>query len=213
MEIEVGGVLFDNDGVLVDSHRQVESAWGQLAAEFDLDIQTLLGELAGVRAVDTLSRYLTPDQAARADARLEDLELELAHTTRPLKGAPDVLNHLDDLSWSIVTSASRRLAEARWRGAGITVPPSTVTADDVSHGKPYPDPYLLAARSLGVDPTDCVVFEDSASGGSAGRAAGSTVIAVGAQPWTFEPWARVNDLTGVQVRLLETGRTLIRIRT
>ena len=197
MNLQADAILFDNDGVLVDSHHETEEAWRQLAREFDLDITPLLVELVGVRAVDTLGRHLPPDQLGPAVDRLEDLEVELAPDTRPLTGAIELLDQLPAGSWTIVTSATRRLAEARWRGAGIPIPDHPVTAEDVTRGKPDPEPFLAGARRLGVDPTRCVVFEDSPSGGAAGSAAGAVVVAVGDQRWAREPAVRVADLTQV----------------
>lgn len=199
MTLTAAAVLFDNDGVLVDSHREVDLAWRQLADEYGLETEQLLVELVGVRAVDTLARYLPPEDSASAVDRLEDLEVKLADQTRPLAGAPQLLAALSGLRWTIVTSATARLAEARWRGAGIPVPANPVTADDVSKGKPDPEPYLVGARTLDVDPADCLVFEDSPAGGEAARAAGATVVAVGPLPWSFEPAARIPDLNGLIV--------------
>lgn len=197
MLIDAEAVLFDNDGVLVDSHRQTEQAWAQLAQEYDLDITALLAELAGVRAADTLGRHLSLDRLVSAVARLEDLEVSLAPATRALAGAIDLLDQLPAKRWTIVTSATRRLAEARWRGADITIPARTVTAEDVRRGKPDPEPFLAGAQRLGIDPSRCVVFEDSPSGGAAGVAAGAVVVAVGDQPWSVEPAVRIADLTQV----------------
>lgn len=192
-------VLFDSDGVLVDSHVQVVECWTRLAAEFGLDIDRLLTELVGVRAVDTLGRHLSGDRLVAACDRLEDLEVETAGGTVPIVGAAELLAALPDGRWTIVTSATRRLGTARWRGAGLPVPDRLVTADDVTAGKPDPQPFQAAAKVLGVDPARCLVFEDSASGGRAALAAGATVVAVGDQPWPFEPAARVPDLHSVRV--------------
>lgn len=198
MQIECDAILFDNDGVLVDSHEQVDVAWRTLATEFELDIDAIWSELVGARSRDTLSRHLEPDVVDDAVERLERLEVELATHTQPLGGALDLIGQLGSGRWAIVTSASRRLAEARWNGAGVFAPAHTVTADDVSRGKPFPDPFVTGASRLGVDPARCVVFEDSAPGGDAGRAAGATVIAVGNQPWRFDPVGRVADLSQVR---------------
>ncbi len=102
-----------------------------------------------------------------------------------------------------MTSASRRLALARWSGARIPIPTHTVTADDVTRGKPDPEPFVTGASRLGVDIADCLVFEDSESGARAGLSAGARVIAVGDIPWSFEPLARVPDLSFATV--LPTG--------
>ena len=197
--LRADAVLFDSDGVLVDSHVHVVECWTRLAAELGLDIDRLLAELVGVRAVDTLGRYLTGDRLVAACDRLEDLEVETAGGTVPIAGAASLLRSLPVGRWTIVTSATLRLGTARWRGAGLPVPDRLVTADDVTAGKPDPEPFLAAARVLGVDPARCLVFEDSASGGRAALAAGATVVAVGDQPWPFEPAARVPDLRSVRV--------------
>ncbi len=200
MNLQVDAILFDNDGVMVDSHEQVELAWRQLTAEFGLDYDMLASELVGVRATDTLEQLLSPGDAARAVARLEDLEVGLAAAVRPLAGATDLIGRLPAGSWTIVTSASLRLATARWTAAGITIPSRIVTAEDVSRGKPDPEPFLTAARYLGVSPSRCLVFEDSSSGGAAADAAGAQVVAVGSQPWATQPAARIRDLTQVAAR-------------
>ncbi len=205
MKIPFDAILFDNDGVLVDSHVLVDVAWRQLAAEFALDYGVLEKQLIGVPAADTLAKHLEGDTLERALPRLEDLEVEVAGDTPPMAGAIELTNALPPTAWAVVTSATRRLADARWAGAGITPPPATITADDITNGKPHPEPFLNAARLLGVDPTRCIVFEDSPSGGIAGRDAGATVVAVGNQEWTIEPAARVADLTSISVSTTDNG--------
>jgi sugar-phosphatase len=199
VEITVAGVLFDSDGVLVDSHRQVELAWRTLCGEFGLDDARLATELVGVPARQTLARHLDGDALERAVVRLEELEVETAEPTDPIAGAHALLAALPADRWAIVTSATRRLGEARWRGAGLPLPRWTVTYDDVRLGKPHPEPFLTGAASLGVTAADCVVFEDSASGADAAVAAGARVVAVGSQPWRVEPVARIAALTAVTV--------------
>ncbi len=207
VEFEAEAVLFDNDGVLVDSHDLVEVAWTELAEEFSLDIETLLAQIAGVRAIDTLEQYLDQPVLDQAITRLEQIEMELAPQTKALHGAVQFLNSLPTDRWSIVTSASRHLALARWSGAGIPIPiPSnTITADDVTRGKPDPEPFIAGAHMLGAQIEHCVVFEDSESGARAGLAAGAQVIAVGDTPWSFKPAARVPDLSFVTYVSSSTG--------
>lgn len=199
MRIDVDGVLFDSDGVLVDSEAQVDAAWRQLAADFDLDADALSTQRLGVRAIDVLAHHLDGAALTSAVDRLEWLEVDLASGTRPLSGAVELCRSIPAGAWTIATSASRRLARVRWSCAGIPEPPTTVTADDVSAGKPDPEPYLAAAARLGLEPARCVVFEDSPSGGEAARGAGAVPIAVGAATWAFDPVARVADLRRVVV--------------
>ena len=209
--IEAAAILFDNDGVLVDSHADGEQAWVQLCEEFDLDFTQVSKEYVGCRPVDTLARYVKAELLAEAVERLEDLEVSSATGTKLLAGAGDLLGALAEGRWAIATSAGQRLATARWAGAGLT-PSVTVVAEDVANGKPSPDPYLLAAKRLGVDPADCIVFEDSPSGGEAGRAAGAKVIAVGDIPWSIEPFARVADLSFVEVASVSDSQITLVVR-
>jgi mannitol-1-/sugar-/sorbitol-6-phosphatase len=205
MRIEAAALLFDSDGVLIDSHHLVNAAWRQLAEEFDLNFEILSGQFTGKRSEDTLRDHLSPGLLPDAVGRLEDIEVDMATGCTPIDGAIELLDSLPEGSWTIVTSGSARLAEARWRGAGIPVPAVVVTADDVSAGKPSPQPYLKAAAILGVEPARSVVFEDASPGGEAGRAAGATVVAVGRQHWTTKPLARVDDLSQVTASASAVG--------
>lgn len=198
-------ILFDNDGVLVDSHPQVVAAWSETAQRFGLPVERLIVEAVGVPSLATLGRYLDGDELHVADQHLEALEIEYATQTEPLAGALELLASIPDGRWTIATSATTALAIARWTGAGIPYPDRVITADDVTHGKPHPEPFLRGAELLGVEPGDVIVFEDSPAGGNAGLAAGATVIAVGDQPWEHEPHARVTDLTEVSVVVDDDG--------
>ncbi|MDJ0769875.1 MAG: HAD-IA family hydrolase [Ilumatobacter sp.] len=196
--LRADAVLFDSDGVLVDSHARVLTAWAELARRFGLDFEAMSDEIAGVPADAILRRHLPATDVDDAVATLEDLEVAAAAATTPIAGATDLLLGLPTDRWAIVTSASRRLATARWSAAGI---PAThvVTADDVVDGKPHPEPFLRAAAALGVEASRCVVFEDSAAGAVAAEAAGATIVAVGDRPWAVPPAARVPDLESVTI--------------
>ncbi len=205
MIISCEALLFDNDGVLVDSHDQVVEAWTRLCGEHGLDFLALESEILGARAVDSLGRHLPADECAVAVAALATYEIDLAPFTKPLTGAPDLLATLPPDRWTIVTSAPRTLAIARFEGAGILYPDHFVCGDDVQRGKPDPEPYVAGAGKLGVDPANCVVFEDSPAGGTAAVAAGARVIAVGDVAWAVEPIARVKDLSVVTATATDSG--------
>lgn len=211
MQITCEAVLFDNDGVLVDSHQQGTDAWRRVSDEFDMDWSVVQTEFVGVPAAETLGRLLPPDRAKAAIPRLEDLEVDYATNTPVFPGSMELLAALPTGRWTIVTSASRRLALARWHAAGITPPDTVVTADDVTRGKPDPEPFVTGARRLGVDPAGCVVFEDSPSGGRAARAAGAQVIAVGDLSWDIEPTARVQDLSAVSAATAADGSIVLTV--
>ena len=178
----VAAVLLDMDGTLVDSDAAVERAWTTWAEEHGVDLHGVLAVAHGSPA-DRTVRHLLPqaDDAAVAASAARQLELQyadLSHVTA-LPGSHDLITVLDrlDLPWAVVTSADVQLAEARLDAAGIT-PPLLITVEDVTAGKPDPEGFLRAAALLGVDPTRCLVVEDSEPGLAAGRAGGMSVAAL-----------------------------------
>lgn len=171
------GVLFDLDGTLVDSTGVVDRSWVALAAEFGLDPARLRG-FHGVPARGIVDALMPPEQRAPALARIIEIELADTECISLLPGAERALQTLDGARVAIATSCTAALAAARIGAAGVPAPPVLVTADDVANGKPAPDPFLLAASRLGVDPTRCLVVEDAPMGLQAARAAGCATLAV-----------------------------------
>jgi sugar-phosphatase len=201
VRLPFAAVVFDCDGVLVDSFDAVERAWRQLATDLELPAVELLAVIHGVRAVDTLSRWVPADDLDAVLARLEELELALAGDSRPVAGALELVAALWGARWGVATSGSRRLASARLTACRFPDPAVLISADDVARGKPHPDPYLAAAAGLGVPAGDVVVLEDSESGAESAHAAGAAVIAVATTfaPGTFPAEATVADLRAVSV--------------
>ena len=193
----VAALLFDNDGVLVDSDDAGQEAWARWCEEHGQDPAVVLPIIHGRRAADTIALLLPEADRAAAGDRINALELETAYAVKPLPGAHDLLTSLEGGLWAVVTSATRPLALARLEAAGLPLPPVLVTADDVDAGKPAPDPYLAAARELGVDPTGCVVLEDAPAGVQAGLAAGARVVGVSLKDGASGAWLTVDDLRQV----------------
>ncbi|MFF3483249.1 HAD-IA family hydrolase [Streptomyces sp. NPDC002701] len=198
MKIACEGLLFDNDGVLVDSDLGVDQAWSTWARARGLDAGQVTAMVHGRRSADTVALLVTdPGERPAALAEVDRLEIEAAATTTALPGALGLLTSLPRGSWAVVTSGVTGLARARLAAAGLPLPPVLVTADDVSHGKPAPDGYLAAAGRLGVDPARTVVLEDSAAGATAGAAAGAYVIGVGRRGLDTAASVVVRDLRGL----------------
>jgi mannitol-1-/sugar-/sorbitol-6-phosphatase len=175
--IRCQGILFDLDGILISSLGSVERSWGTWARMRGIDPETALRGAHGRRAIDTLAR-LRPDLDSAAELKvIEDLEVADKKGLAVLPGVPELLRALPAERWTVVTSSTERLARVRLAAAGVPVPARLVTANQVTRGKPHPEPFLAGAALLGVRPEACVVFEDSSSGAQAGRAAGCTVIA------------------------------------
>jgi sugar-phosphatase len=177
MKITIKGILFDMDGVLVSSIGSVERSWTKWANLHGLEPMSTIASAHGRRSIDSI-RAIRPDLDAEAEnEKIEDWEVEDRDGVEQLAGVSDLIVQLPQGSWTIVTSATKRLALARLEAAGITPPANFITADAVSKGKPDPEPYRKGAELLGFDPADCLVIEDAVSGATAGRAAGCKVLA------------------------------------
>ncbi len=175
--VRTKGLLFDMDGVLVSSLGSVERSWQTWAEGHGLDVRQTIKTAHGMRAIETV-RTLKPDADHAAELKvIEDLEVEDTEGLEVLEGVVSILQLLPQKYWTIVTSATERLARSRLAHAGIPVPEHIITADMVAHGKPHPEPYLKGAKILGLAPADCIVIEDSPSGSKAGHAAGCKVLA------------------------------------
>ncbi|TWB12253.1 sugar-phosphatase [Nitrospirillum amazonense] len=171
--------LFDMDGTLIDSIAAANRAWSRWATRHGLDPAPILATMHGVRAVETIRRWAPPGTDVEAEvAQLTRDEIDDVAGTVAIPGAAAVVANLPPARWAVVTSAPRALAQVRLRAAGLTPPPVIVTAEDVSRGKPAPDPFLLAARQLEVAPRDCLVWEDAPAGIAAGEAAGAAVAVI-----------------------------------
>ncbi|WP_369187470.1 HAD family hydrolase [Streptomyces sp. R08] len=209
MTIHAQALLFDNDGTLVSSLESVRRCWTRWAEEFGITAEDFARvELHGRTAVAIAADLLPADVVPAAVARIEALEVEdVPHGGATLlPGTRDLLDALPADRWAVVTSATRRLAEARLAHAGI-LPKTLVVAEDVTRGKPDPEPYLLAARQLGVDPADCVVFEDAPAGLQAGRAAGMITVALATTHQAHELDADlvVSDLSALSALVSDGG--------
>lgn len=173
--------LFDMDGTVVDSIASANRVWRRWAGSHGLDPETVLRTMHGVRAIETVRRLNVPGMDPEHEANLLTLaEIDDVEGVVAIKGAKAFLHSLPVERWAIVTSAPRVLAIRRLEAAGLPRPRVLVTADDVVRGKPAPDCFLLAARSLGVAASDCLVWEDAPAGIGAAEAAGAAVIVVSA---------------------------------
>jgi mannitol-1-/sugar-/sorbitol-6-phosphatase len=172
-------ILFDMDGVLIDSAHVVERVWRKWALAHHLDPEIVVEQAHGRRSIETLRAVAPAMDAERENLKVEQLEIDDRQGVSALAGAAQMLRSLPPERFAIVTSATRPLAVARLGYAGIPVPRHMVAAEDVAHGKPSPEPYLKGATLLDVAPADCLVFEDTPAGVAAARAAGMRVIGVG----------------------------------
>ncbi|MFF9333048.1 HAD family hydrolase [Streptomyces albogriseolus] len=209
MTIHARALLFDNDGTLVSSLDSVNRCWTRWAVEYGLTAEDFARiELHGRPAAEIAADLLPAPVVPQAVARIEDLEVEDVADggVGLLPGTKDFLAGLPAERWAVVTSATRRLAEARLGAVGI-LPKTLIAADDITRGKPDPEPYLLAARVLGVAPADCVVFEDAPAGLQAGRAAGMTTVALTTTHRAEELTADlvVKDLSALSVLVTDAG--------
>jgi sugar-phosphatase len=177
VQISCSALLFDLDGVLVDSTPAVVRVWTKWAISHGFDPHEVVQRAHGRPSISTIRDYLP-----NADAELENLEvlngeIEDLEGVVALPGTLDLLNFLPSDRWTIVTSCARPLAEVRIRAGGLPIPEKLVTSSDIKNGKPHPEPYLKGAAVLGFPIQDCLVFEDVPAGIRSGKAAGARVVA------------------------------------
>jgi sugar-phosphatase len=183
--VECKGFLFDLDGTLVDSLPAVERSWINWAQSRGVNPQEVLAFIHGKQAITSLRHFMqgeSEEEIQREFSALEAIEARDTDGVVALPGAHALLNQLVALNipWAIVTSGTVPVAHARHAAAGLPQPAVFITAEQVVHGKPQPDAYLLGAKMLGLPPESCVVIEDAPAGVLAGLAAGCKVIAVNA---------------------------------
>ncbi len=199
------------DGILISSLGSVERSWTKWARWRGVDPVNAVRIAHGRRAIETLS-LLRPDLDSEAELKIiEDLEIEDNEGLTVLPGVLELLSALPENCWTVVTSATERLARARLAAGGIPAPKGLVTANQVTRGKPHPEPFAAGAALLGIAAEGCVVFEDSSSGAVAGRAAGCTVVATTfSHPIESLEAAHylVADLTGVKAAIENGGLVL-----
>lgn len=175
--IHCSALLFDMDGVLVDSTPTVARVWRRFAIKHGLDPKEVVQQAHGRPSIVTVRHYFPGADYEQIGSEVERQEMEDLRGVVALPGSLELLNRLPAERWIIVTSATRALAEVRLRAAGLLVPERIITADHIQNAKPHPEPYLKAASVLGFRAAQCVVVEDVPAGVRAGKAAGAKVIA------------------------------------
>lgn len=208
------GLLFDLDGVLIDSTPAVTRVWTQWAIKHGFDPEEVVRKAHGRPSIATIRDYLPHANHELQNREVERREIEDLEGVVALPGARELLSALPHDRWTIVTSCTRLLAEVRLRAAGLPVPTRLVTADDVKNGKPDPEPYLKGAASLRLSAHECIVVEDVPAGIRSGRAAGARVIAVRTTVPEAElreagaDWM-VNDCRSISVSVTNHGLNLV----
>jgi sugar-phosphatase len=207
-------ILFDLDGVLVDSTRQVDREWRDWAARKGVDGDAVMAIAHGVRTIEVIRRVAPHLDVEAEAAAIENHEAQDQTGVVVMPGAIELVRSIPAQRWGVVTSGSRLLAQNRLRYCGLPVPEVLVTSDDVIHGKPDPEPYLKGAQGLGFRPSDCLVIEDAPAGIQSARAGGMTVIGM-ASTYTAERLAEANvviqKLAAIRVSSNGTGTLLIEL--
>jgi mannitol-1-/sugar-/sorbitol-6-phosphatase len=204
MILSAKAILFDMDGVLMDSTPSVERVWRTWANMHGFDPERVASQAHGRRSIETIRAVAPEMDAEKENEVVEQMEIDDKEGVTALPGAAELLAHLPPDRLAIVTSATRPLAVARLGYAGIPVPRHMITADDVVHGKPSPEPFLKGAALLGFAPADCLVFEDSPAGISSARSAGMRAIAL----QTTYPAKQLQAATAIIGNLADVKATL-----
>lgn len=170
-------ILFDLDGVLVDSTGSVDRQWRAWAREQGIDEEAVIAIAHGVRSIEVV-RAVAPHLDALAETRKLESREAADRGIAVMPGAIELVSSIPADQWCVVTSGTRQLASGRLQRVGIPQPKVMVTADDVAHGKPHPEPYLKGAELLGVNPAESLVIEDAPAGIRSAHAGGMKVIAL-----------------------------------
>jgi mannitol-1-/sugar-/sorbitol-6-phosphatase len=176
-EASCAALLFDLDGVLINSTPAVARVWRRWAVEHGFNPEEVVARAHGRPSLTTVREYLPNADHEAENREVERREIEDLEGVVPLPGALDLLASLPEDRWTIVTSCTRPLAEVRIRAAGLPLPRKMITSNDIHHGKPHPEPYLKGASVLGFAAGECIVLEDVPAGVRAGKSSGARVIA------------------------------------
>ena len=214
MQILCRALLFDMDGVLVDSTPAVARVWTIWANKFGFDPAEVVRRAHGRPSIATIRELLPGGDHHAEDQEIEKAEIEDVGDIIALPGAARLLAALPDAQYAVVTSATHALAVVRLQAAGFRSPKHLVTASDIKRGKPDPEPYLRGAQSLRLSSADCIVIEDAPAGIQSGKAAGSRVIALrttAADPTLRESGADwiVNDCSAISLAFHPANGTLV----
>jgi sugar-phosphatase len=214
MDIHCRALLFDMDGVLVDSTPAVARVWTVWALKYGFEPTDVVRRAHGRPSIATIRELLPHGNHRAEDEAIERAEIEDVADIVALPGAVQIINALPQDRFAVVTSATRPLATVRLQAAGFAVPKHLITSSDVRHGKPDPEPYLRGAQSLGISPADCVVIEDAPAGVKSGKAAGSRVLALLTTTNAPELFAAgadwiVRDCSQISVRLNKSDDLLL----
>jgi len=207
-------ILFDLDGVLVDSTRQVDREWREWAARKGVDGDAVMAIAHGVRTIEVIRRVAPHLNAAAEAAAIENHEAGDQTGVVVMPGAADLVKSIPSGRWAVVTSGSRLLAQNRLRYCGLPVPDVLVTSDDVTNGKPHPEPYLQGAARLGFTPAECLVIEDAPAGIESAHAGGMKVVGL-ASTYPSEKLSAADAVAHqlAQLRLSQngTGKLIVEI--
>jgi sugar-phosphatase len=215
LTLNCSAILFDLDGVLVDSTGSVDRQWRAWAREHGIDEQEVIDVAHGVRTIEVIRRVAPHIDAETEVLRLERREADDHDGVFVMPGAVELVRSIPEGQWGVVTSGTRLLASARLQWAGLPLPRVLVTAEDVTNGKPHPEPYLRGAQLMGAKPEDCLVIEDAPAGIQSAQAGGMKVVGLTSTygaPQLQAADAVVKKLAQVQVRKDGPGRLAVSLQ-
>ena len=218
-QFDCNAILFDLDGVLVDSRHCVERHWLEWASQHQLNKDKVLHYAHGRRTVETIRLVAPHLDAEREAAELEASEASDTTGLVKIPGSVELLQSIPADAWGIATSGTHAIASNRLLFGGLPVPEVLISAEDVVTGKPDPEPYLFAAMMLGVKPASCLVIEDAPAGIQSGRAAGMHVVGIISSTYPAEELSqahvivrKLSDIEVIQAQGVSMARLIVRVK-
>ncbi|MFA0145303.1 HAD-IA family hydrolase [Vibrio lentus] len=172
------GFIFDVDATLVDTTQVINNIWRKWATQNAIEFSKVLPHVHGRKISETLALVGSKDSNPEEEAVVKKIAMEAMNAATEIDGALDFVSNIPLHSWGIATSGPRKVAETSLRASGFQIPANMICAEDVTNGKPHPDPFLLAAQNLGLDAGNCVAFEDSPAGVKSAKDAGCFTVAI-----------------------------------
>ncbi len=172
------GFIFDVDATLVNTTLVINNIWKEWAVQKGVEFSIVHPHVHGRKISETLELVGFQYANANEENVVKKIAIKAMELATEIDGALSFVKTIPKCSWAIATSGPRNVAETSLRVSGFELPEIMICGEDVSIGKPHPEPFVLAAENLGLNAMSCVAFEDSPAGVKSAKEAGCFTVAI-----------------------------------